>query len=268
MLRETKRTETEWEDLFSPVRLLEGAFQKDSSLINPVNTAVENVYSIFEQKNILAKEVESLRKDKEILLEELHHRVRNNLAMIMGIIEMQSEELSGDPLLSLRDTQKRVGTFVKVHELIFSQNDLKNIPVHELIKKLYAQHKDNGPAFAWSVRIDELYININQAIPLGLICNELLSRLRNRLCNIDAVILNSDLSGLPEVDIFFTIQRAEKQMGEHPLWDDNSFEGRFINLLALQLKASMETNHSPDTTTLHIKFTKAEVSGAYADRFI
>lgn len=230
---------------------------------NPITNEGDN----NQEKLII--EVELLQKDKQILLQELQHRVRNNLAIIMGIVEMQNEDITANALLSLKNTQSRIGTFVKVHELIFSQNDFKNIPIHGLFDKLYNQHKGNDSDFTLSVKVDELFLNINQAIPLGLICNEMLSLFRNELSNIDAIIINSDLSSMPEIDIIFTLHKADPNvLNKQFFWDNKTIEGRFINLLAMQLKASIEAHQSTDTKTLHLKFTKADISGSGADKFL
>ncbi|MEX1120971.1 MAG: histidine kinase dimerization/phosphoacceptor domain -containing protein, partial [Balneolales bacterium] len=102
-------------------------------IYQPLTDGDGNVFGILVQLIDITKQVE-LRKDKEILLEELNHRVRNNLAIITGIIDMQVQDITNDECLhNFKNTRKRVGTFTNVHELIFGQNDYKNIPFHDLL---------------------------------------------------------------------------------------------------------------------------------------
>lgn len=117
-----------------------------------------NVFGILVQIIDITKQVE-LRKEKEILLQELQHRVRNNLAIIMGILDMQVQEIKNDDCLqNFKNARKRVGTFTNVHDLIFCQNDLKNIPIHSLLERISNQSKvyDN-PEFAISVMVEKFF---------------------------------------------------------------------------------------------------------------
>lgn len=235
-------------------------------IYQPITDENEMIYGIFVQANDITKQVE-LRKDKEVLLQELHHRVGNNLAIIMGIIDMQVREITNnDCLLAFRNTRKRVGTFTKVHELIFRQHDLKNIRIHKLLEKLSKQCREyDNPEYIILVRVEELYININQAIPLGLICNEMLSWFKNRVNPANEVSIESRLTHLPEIEIRFTIHSAGNGFQEEDiLWDNKFFEGRFINLLAMQLKTRIKVNRSVETTSVYIRFIKDAISGTSA----
>lgn len=235
----------------------------------PLFDADNSIYGIFVQANDISRQVE-LRKDKVLLLQELDHRVRNNLTIIMGLIDMQADEINqADPLLSLQNTRKRVGTFVKVHELIFSQRDLRNIPVHELLKKLSDPCRNyDRPGFTIEIMTEPLFININQALPLGLICNEMLSWFMNRAAHIHRISIGADLTRQPEVELIFTVDTDKDSAEEVLLWDDRSFEGRLISLLLLQLKAKLEVTRSTGKITLAVKLTKAYVSGSGADYFL
>ncbi|MEX2640883.1 MAG: histidine kinase dimerization/phosphoacceptor domain -containing protein [Balneolales bacterium] len=238
-------------------------------IYQPLTDENDKVYGIFVLVNNITKQVE-LRKDKEVLLEELHHRVKNNLALIMGLVDMQAQEIDHEEcLLLFRNTRKRVGTFSKVHELIFNQHDLKKVPVHELLEKLTAQYIDHhNPKITVSDRFNEFYVNINQAIPLGLICNEMLGWFKTRLNN-QEIRIGSEMEHMPEVDLIFTIDNAGDTLTkEQFLWDNNSFEGRLINILTMQLKAGVEVQQIHDAFVVHIKFDKMDIAGSGANRFL
>ncbi|MEX0929253.1 MAG: histidine kinase dimerization/phosphoacceptor domain -containing protein [Balneolales bacterium] len=238
-------------------------------IYQPLTDDEENVFGILVQIIDITKQVE-LRKEKEVLLQELHHRVGNNLAIITGIIDMQASEITNDDCsLNFRNTRKRIGTFTNVHELIFRQSDLKNIPVYALFEKISNQCIEyDNPEFTISVMVDNFTLNINQAIPLGLICNEILTWFKNRMNNIQEVGIESELSNQGEVEIVFTLRSDGSSDKKHILWDNNSFEGRLINIFAKQLRAKVEVNDSDEYVIVHVTFAKTDISGSGAYKFL
>ncbi|MEX2398296.1 MAG: histidine kinase dimerization/phosphoacceptor domain -containing protein, partial [Balneolales bacterium] len=169
----------------------------------PLLDGNKEVYGIFTQIHDTTEAVEL----RNILLMELHHRVKNNLAFIISLIQLQSNELKDQQhQLILTAAQKRIRTIAKVHDLILNQQDLKKIPVQKLLWSLFdhgLNYFDTGQSMV-TVDVDEFFINVNQAIPLGLICNEVIGLIKNRLDNDCSVSINSDLSDLPSVELFIT----------------------------------------------------------------
>ncbi|MGB0347392.1 MAG: sensor histidine kinase, partial [Balneolaceae bacterium] len=118
--------------------------------------------------------------DKTILLQEIHHRVKNNLAVIIGLLHLQSFNSKNDELGVFYDEMSnRIKSIADVHELLYSSETLSQINLKSYIGKLF----NNVLSLSKSdvelnplIFIDENFeMNINQAIPLGLLVNELLT---------------------------------------------------------------------------------------------
>lgn len=226
------------------------------------------VYGIFIQVIDNTEQVEL----NKILLTELHHRVKNNLAFIISLIQLQANEVKDhQQQLLLTNTQKRIRTIAKVHDLILNQQDLKRIPVEKLLWSLFdhgLNYFDTGESMV-KIDVDELFININQAIPLGLICNEIIGLIKARLSENYSVSIKSDLTSLPKVELFITINDVgDNFFGKDAFSEEKSFEAKLTNILAMQLKAKIDVTKENGSTTLIIRFTKADVTGSGAGYFI
>jgi two-component sensor histidine kinase/sensor domain CHASE-containing protein len=119
-------------------------------------------------------------KEKEVLISEIHHRVKNNLAVISSLIEMQTLEVeSEDTLQILKKTQNRIHSIAGVHELLYQSESLSDIPFESYLEKLLNHHfsvyKQAGDEISYTILCDEKKLNINQAIPLGMLLSELIT---------------------------------------------------------------------------------------------
>jgi|GEM_PF-929032 len=125
-------------------------------------------------------ELKNLLGQKQILLQEVHHRVKNNLAVLSALISMQVSDLENMEAISvLEDTQKRILSIAKVHELLYNQENLNEIGFDNYVKKLVSELEgsfDEGsepPEFL--LNIDPLNLSLDQAITCGLLLNELIT---------------------------------------------------------------------------------------------
>jgi two-component sensor histidine kinase len=134
------------------------------------------------QKNIIRTQSE-LRKsldEKEILLKEIHHRVKNNLQVIYSLLGLQSK-YTNDPnyLNMIKESQQRIKTMAIIHEKLYQSGDLGKIDfadyVHNLTRYLYESYNVNSNTLQIEIKIDKLYLDIDKAITCGLILNELFS---------------------------------------------------------------------------------------------
>lgn len=126
------------------------------------------------------KQLENSVKEKEVLLSEVHHRVKNNLAIIVGLIELQKEGLHDkELLLILQETQNRIYSISGVHELLYNTESFTEITFEEYAVKLIKRIRDMYDSEKKNITIEHDFasrnLNINQAIPLGLLLNELIS---------------------------------------------------------------------------------------------
>jgi len=116
--------------------------------------------------------------EKELLLREVHHRVKNNMQVISSLLAMQST--SGDPevLRKLEDSQHRIRTIALIHEQLYQQTELARIDTQSYLKVL-AQHLVQSYGKAEQVNldldVDNLNLDLDQSLACGLIVNELLT---------------------------------------------------------------------------------------------
>jgi len=125
-------------------------------------------------------ELTDLLKQKQVLLQEVHHRVKNNFAVISGLIEMQMAGLDNEEAAGyLRDTQMRIISIAKVHELLYSQENLNEIEfdnyVNQLVDKIKSTLTGSNSSVEFTTNVEPLGLSLDQAIPCGLILNELIT---------------------------------------------------------------------------------------------
>jgi PAS domain S-box-containing protein len=133
---------------------------------------------ITERKRYEGRLEASLR-EKEVIIKEVHHRVKNNMQVISGFLELQSNYID-DPLAveKLIECQRRVRTMALVHEKLYQSRTLGVINAAEYIKSLIADLMNSytiSTPVDVTVEVDDVNINLDMAIPCGLIINELVT---------------------------------------------------------------------------------------------
>ncbi len=137
------------------------------------------IYFMFASYRANQRNLEAL-KEKEVLISEIHHRVKNNLAVISSLIDLQRIE-SDDSKVSdiLQKTQNRIHSIAGVHELLYHSESLSNIPIRDYLNNLINRHLDvyEEDGKTVEVKVDSTvdYLSINQALPLGVLISELVT---------------------------------------------------------------------------------------------
>lgn len=121
-------------------------------------------------------ELEKLLSEKEWLMKEVHHRVKNNLQTIVSLLESQTVFLSNqDALLAIKDSQNRVHTMSLLHQKLYQADNFASVDMHTYLSELINYLKDSydlKQKIRFNVLIPHIELDISQAIPLGLIINE------------------------------------------------------------------------------------------------
>jgi len=134
---------------------------------------------VSEQKLIENKLRESL-KEKEILLQEVNHRVKNNLQVILSLFALQGES-TDDPerIAMLSEIRLRIQSMAMIHEKIYKSERLGQINFHQYVKDLTTEIFHTYSTSSGSVRLNlevaPVSLEINRAVPFALILNELTS---------------------------------------------------------------------------------------------
>ena len=118
--------------------------------------------------------------EKVVLIKEVHHRVKNNLQIISSLLELQSDYIEGDDSKRyIRESQDRIRSMALVHEQLYKSEDLSVIDfalyVDELVMSLYRSSVVDQDKIRTDVEVRDIELGIDEAIPCGLIINELVS---------------------------------------------------------------------------------------------
>ena len=119
-------------------------------------------------------------REKEVLLKEVHHRVKNNMQIVSSLLELQSDVIDDATLLAqFRDSQDRIRSMALVHETLYQSQDLARLDlaryIHTLSAQLVRSYRVDPQRITVQIQVEPVILDVDQAIPCGLILNELLS---------------------------------------------------------------------------------------------
>jgi len=127
--------------------------------------------ALTEQAGLLA--------EKDVLIKEIHHRVKNNLQVISGLLELQAKNLIDDTAKeALREGRDRVRSIALIHQNLYQFENLSSIELRRFVNDLCRQVEGvykKKDEITMNIGVPVLYLDIDSAVPLGLIMNELLS---------------------------------------------------------------------------------------------
>jgi two-component sensor histidine kinase len=133
-------------------------------------------------KRIIAENLllQHSNKEKELLLKEIHHRVKNNLQIVTSLLNLQSNSIEDEKTKSLFEISlHRISSMALVHELLYQSKDFSQINygsyLEKLIHPLIESMNPAGNDITLNIEADEISLNINTSIPLGLLINEIIT---------------------------------------------------------------------------------------------
>jgi PAS domain S-box-containing protein len=146
------------------------------------NEHVDQVVTVLRdvtEEKLAEQKLKMALAEKETLLREVHHRVKNNLQVITSLLSLQADYIEDPHTLELfRETQARLRSMALIHQELYQSKDLNRINFHEYIEKLISnlvQVFSINSNVQLLLDIEEVYFNVDTAIPLGLIINELVT---------------------------------------------------------------------------------------------
>lgn len=133
----------------------------------------------FSEQVAYQKQLEESLREKETLLAEIHHRVKNNLAIVTSMMELQAmDSVNSELRESLKVAQQRIQTIANIHELLYGAESLSQLDFGENVKQLVRNLEDvysKSEQISVNVDADSIFLNINQAIPCALLVNEVIT---------------------------------------------------------------------------------------------
>jgi len=204
----------------------------------------------------LEEKINEQLEEKTILLAEVHHRVKNNLAVISGLLELQMFSNNNSEVLdALGASIQRIKAIAIIHEQIYKTGDFAAISIDESLRKeignlLNVYNSKNGIDAKVNYELGTIKVNVNQAIPFGLLINELATNsFKYAFEGIEQPMLNVSLHNDKDA-IVFNIQDNgvgfdvdEFESGE------DSLTQNLMNVFVAQLGGDLDIKSSPGKGT-------------------
>jgi PAS domain S-box-containing protein len=240
-------------------------------LYDDITGYVSGVFGV--QKDITGR-VEQERKlkrslqEKEILLSEIHHRVKNNLAVISALMQLQAYSANDEELAGrLNDSMMRIKTMATIHELLYQQESFSELQFSDILKRLASMLLDNfnmNKNITCKIDCDGVQLNINQAIPCALIVNEVLTNAFKHAFtekNMGTIWLSVtedfDLVTLSIRDNGRGFDYADYMVGKI-----ETLGLQIVRILSNQLNGEYSFSSTDEGTGFTLKFRKSDVKGA------
>ena len=133
--------------------------------------------TLLSEKN---KVIEKSLQEREVLLKEIHHRVKNNLQIISSLLSLQSKSVHDEAAqVAVNESRNRVKSMSLIHEQLYTEDNLAGVSmlsyIEHLVDSLSNSYGVNRDRVNWKVEADPFILDVDTAIPLGLILNELVS---------------------------------------------------------------------------------------------
>ncbi|MDZ7756509.1 sensor histidine kinase [Rhodohalobacter sp.] len=207
-----------------------------------------------------------------MLLSEIHHRVKNNLAVISGLMQLQVYSANNEAVTRILNSSiNRIKSIALIHEQLYRSENFSDISLNENIQKQAESIgdvflADDSPSVVVQLDLEDISIGINQAMPVGLLVNEILI---NAFKHAFKGKKNGEVSvKLFEKEPFIYLIIADNGVGFEPS-DINSgtLGSTLIQTFADQLEAKMEIDNSKGTS-YSIKFERSDHKGSVVSRRI
>jgi two-component sensor histidine kinase len=208
---------------------------------------------LHQQVQNRTQELDSALEQKTVLLSEINHRVKNNLAVIHGLLTIQKERMDLPQCEGeLEDSISRIKSMALIHNFLYDNEDLSAIDMHSYVMRLaqeiQSEYLDSNSSINFDMEVDPVTLSMDQAVPCGLVLNELL---------INAVrhAFKGQKGGLITLRVNRADQNVEIVVKDDGigLGDEFNPDGKegtgftIINLLMRQLNADWEINRKGGT---------------------
>jgi len=220
-----------------------------------------HVRDMTERKRVEEK-IKTALKEKEVLLKEIHHRVKNNLQTISSLLNLQSGYIKDKQSLEVfKNSKERVHAMALIHEKLYESRDLSKIDFREyicsLVNDLFDSYSTNKEQVLLKMKIEDAALGIETAIPLGLIINELVSNsLKYAFPGSREAEIQVKLEECKDEEYDYTLIVGDNGIGlpgELDFRDSKSLGMVLVCSLAKQLHGAIDLDRK-DGTTFTIKF--------------
>lgn len=217
-------------------------------------------------EKLTEKQIKAALQEKEVLLREVHHRVKNNLQVMSSLISLETDYVTDPQARRLfAETQSRVRSMAIIHEELYQSKDLARVNfadyIHRLtsgLMQIYAAH----PNIDLHLDIAEVYLGVDTAIPCGLIINELMTNalkyaFPNGRPGVITVVLETNTNAEGKRNYILTLQDNGIGLPTNFNFNNTTTLGlQLVSILIAQLKGEIKIN-SHNGTQFTLLFSEA-----------
>ncbi len=210
---------------------------------------LSGLYYLLNKTKQVSRSLALKNEENEILLKEIHHRVKNNLQILSSLLSLQSDSAEDELIAgALRESKSRVESMGLIHQKLYSKDHLSSINMREYIEELCDKLEDSYNSDDRKVQIDRQVeiglADVETAIPLGLIINELIT-------NSMKYAFDDTQDGLIELKLFETkdemlmlrvSDNGSKSVSVDEQQNSTSFGTRLIKILSKKLKGTIQVS--------------------------
>lgn len=226
--------------------------------LNPIETedgmmVLSSIVDISDRKQKEQRIQEAL-KEKDLLLGEIHHRVKNNLQVVHSLLSLQSSMISDEAVRNmLVDSQNRIQSMALIHQTLYQSNNFSRVDfgdfLEALVPPLVSAYADRGKNIQVSIDAGSVYLPINSAIPCGLLINELITNaLKHGFVDSDHGHITVSLSTPDRLQVLLVVSDTGTGIDEDLNLNTIETLGlRLVNLLSQQLNGTLTIQRSQPT---------------------
>jgi two-component sensor histidine kinase len=203
----------------------------------------------------MEEQLEVSLREKEVLLKEIHHRVKNNLQIICSLLGLQSEGIHDPDLRELfHESERRIRAMALIHETLYQADDLARFDVAHYLRtlstQLFRSYGVSDRRIALKIHVENLSLALDTAIPCGLVFNELLSNaLKHAFLNEQTGEITITFEAIPAGHATLRVQDTGVGFPEGlDFRDTDSLGLQLVCALTKQLQGTIELERNGGTT--------------------
>lgn len=211
-------------------------------------------HNVTEKKHVQQRMEQSL-KEKEVLLKEVHHRVKNNMQVISSILNLQSSYVSDEyALMLLKESQNRIKTMAYIHESLYQNKSFTSVNFSEylntLVNNIVQSYSFSKEKISLNLDIEKIALTLDLSIPVGLIVNELVTNaIKHGFPEARTGVININLKS---ENNFVLLELEDNGKGFAPDVDfenSHSLGLQLVNTLIEQIEGKLDFRSGKDTGT-------------------
>ncbi len=240
-----------------------------SPIVNKENDEITHFVAIKEDITELLKKEDELNqslKEKEILLSEIHHRVKNNLAVVSALLQLKSEGENNSEVKKILDIGvTKIKTISNIHEQLYKSESFSRIELSNNIRILAQDLVENlnyGKKIEIDFSLEQIHLNVNQSVPFSLIVNEVIvNALKHAFIKKSTGMISINLS---ETDDRVKIIITDNGIGIRDDLKQIELSGGIliIDILTQQLNGQYQYKRIKTGTEFSLTFEKSDVKGS------